>query len=162
MDCRLSPPLVPLLDVLFVLLLFLMLVTDFGPREQELLRLPEAVSMKECRKWSSRPPEAISINTHHRDDRACPPHAQGRRCEEEGHWTISLHGNECTDPKILAGVLTRTASSRRNPGCTSVRDARIIIRSDAQAPYGLVQQVMEICSRMGFHRFEFSAARPRR
>ncbi|HVE39540.1 MAG TPA: biopolymer transporter ExbD [Planctomycetota bacterium] len=145
MECRLTPPIVPLLDVLFVLLLFLML-NDLGPREQEPMRLPKAHQIRVC--WGHEYSRRLSINVHHRDDRTCPPNAHGRRCEEEGHWTVSVHGIDCSDPRVLAEVLARKASPA---------DTRMVIRSDDRAPYGLAKQAIDVCARMGFQRIPIAA-----
>jgi biopolymer transport protein ExbD len=151
MECRLSPPIVPLLDVLFVLLLFLMLNVDLGPREHEPILVPKARNTIDCTKGLT--PTCLTVNVHHRDDRTCPSHARDRRCEEEGHWTVSVHGSDCSDPHDLENALRRVAgkySYRINP----VTEQRVIVRSDANAPYGLAQQAIDTCTRLGFRKID--------
>ena len=153
MECRPAPPLVPLLDVLFVLLLFLLLVADFGPRTQEPMLLPKAQCGNLCSMGA--PPTVFTLNVHHRDDRTCPPHARGRRCEEEGHWTMSIGGIECRDARTLRRVIAREASAHANR-TTFMNEQRVILRSDANAPCGLAQAAMDVCAGMGFHKVAVS------
>jgi biopolymer transport protein ExbD len=142
-----------------VLLLFLMLGADFSPRDQEPLLLPQAAAIRECESYMRLLPPPVTINVHHRDDRTCPPHVRDARCEEEGHWTITLNGNSCTRPEILAGRLAWAASA--GPQAPErMTDRRVVVRCDANAPSGLAQGVLDVCARMGFDRVRVAARRP--
>ena len=69
---------------------------------------------------------------------------------------------ECTDPRVLAGVLVREATRTGYPGA-QVTERGILLRSDANAPYGLAQQTLDVCARMGFARLQVACTsrRPR-
>jgi hypothetical protein len=152
------PNLVPLLDVMFVVLFFLMLVTDLDPRSQEALRLPEATQFREC--WSSARGTPLAINVHHRDDRACGPYAHARPCGIDEHWWITVDGRECTDPAYLRTVLVQEIV-RGNLGGSFPRNRRVDLRSDASAPSGLAQRAMNACALLGIERVHAAARRPR-
>jgi biopolymer transport protein ExbD len=142
-----APNVVPLLDVMFVLLLFFMLVVDFEGRQQEPMTLPTARSILESREWG-RP---LTINAHHRDDRSCYG-----RCALEEHWMLTVNGRDCSDPPMLRTTLVQEAALRRTE---PVRDRRIIIRADGSAPYGLAQQAMAACAALGFKKVYVAASR---
>lgn len=144
------PNLVPLLDVMFVILLFLMLVADFGPRAHEPLHLPQATVTRDC--WSGMRGTPLPVNIHHRDDRACP----SRPCRVEEHWLITIHGRECTDPTYLRTVIVQELA-RAHPRSLSVE-----IRSDAAAPSGFAQRAVDACARLGIPKVYLAARRPTR
>lgn len=152
-----APNLIPLLDVMIVILLFLMLVADFGPREREPLDLPDAFSIRDCTKGERGTP--LTINVHHRDDRACSPYAQGEPCGIDEHWQITINGRECTNPTYLRTVLVQEAP-RGDLGGYFPRNRRIILRADAVAPTGMAQRAMNACARLGFQHVHVAAARP--
>ena len=147
-----GPNLAPLLDVMFVLLLFLMLGVDFTGRVQEPLTLPEARSIRECKEMCC--VDRLTINAHHRDDRAC-----SGLCRVDEHWMLSVKGRDCTDPPVLRSMLVSEAVKGRR--CGLLRDRRIIVRSDAGAPSWLPQRAMNACAMLGFQRVYVAARRPR-
>src|SRR5260221_8237470 len=136
----LAPNLIPMIDIMFLLLLFFMLGADMGQRELEEVLLPQAKEAKVD------PPEGagsrLTINAHHLDKVNCSAYARRTTCRENGHWKLAIKGKDCTDPGELALVLqTETAASRHtdNQG-RSISDRRGMIRSDAAAPYRLAQR----------------------
>ena len=144
-----APNLVPLLDVMFMLLLFFMLGADFGKREQEPMNLPKARSIRECTSgWYGR---SLTINAHHRDDRAC-----SGPCRIEEHWLLTINGRECTDPLALRGTIAAESAEMQRG---SILGRRIIIRSDAGAPAWLPQRALYACAALGFQRIYIAADR---
>jgi biopolymer transport protein ExbD len=156
----LAPNLIPMIDIMFLLLLFFMLGADMGQRALEEVRLPRADSAA-AEPPTTGPDPRLTINAHHRQDAACPAYAQNTTCRDNSHWRLAVKGRDCTDPESLAAVLkTETASSRHvDAGGRSISERRIMIRADAAAPYALAQRAMNACAEQGIYRIEVGAAR---
>ncbi len=138
-DQNVSPNLVPMIDIMFLLLLFFMLSADMTQRELEDVELPKAESAK--------PDElggAITVNVSHARDVACSARPA---CRIPDHWRLGIGGRDFTDPERLAALL-----KERGP------ESRVQIRADASAPYALPQRAMDACARAGITRVEVGAA----
>jgi hypothetical protein len=128
-----------------------MLGADFEGRRQEPMTLPKARNLRECKEQLYY--RALTINAHHRDDRAC-----SGPCRIEEHWLLTVNGRECTDPLALRGTIAaESAELQRGP----IIERRIIIRSDAGAPWWLPQRAMNACGDLGFQRVYVAASRHR-
>jgi biopolymer transport protein ExbD len=136
---------------MFMLLLFFMLGADFGRREQEPLTLPQARAITDCTKYLRG--RALTINAHHRDDRAC-----SGPCRIEEHWLLTVNGRDCTDPMTLRGTIAvESAGLQRGP----IQERRIILRADAGAPVWLPQRALNACAALGFQRVHIASTYPR-
>src|SRR5215510_11294970 len=89
-----SPNVVPMIDVMFLLLLFFMLGADMSQREAVEVVLPKADQIKTLDKEEKDP--VTTVNVHHDRNIACPIFENGGVCREKGHWVISIRGNEYT------------------------------------------------------------------
>jgi biopolymer transport protein ExbD len=158
----LAPNLIPMIDIMFLLLLFFMLGADMGQRELEEVSLPKADQVKIPPPGTDK--GSLTINAHHRLDVACKTYNQREVCRQDDHWKLAIKGRDCTDPQTLALVLqTETASSRKaDVQGRTVSDRVVMIRSDASAPYALAQRAMAVCAEQGIYRIEVGAAKPAR
>src|SRR5688572_18342997 len=120
-----NPNLIPMIDIMFLLLLFFMLGADMGHRELEQVRLPESREATE-----DRPHDRLTINASHKEQAACPAYRDRKICRDEGHWEVVFRGKNCTEPDVLARALSETE------GSVPLADRRVMIRADAGAPYG--------------------------
>jgi len=156
----LAPNLIPMIDIMFLLLLFFMLGADMGQRELEEVSLPKADQVKVDPKEKT--DDRLTINAHHRLDVSCGPYSHREVCRQNDHWKLAIKGQDCTEPQKLAAVLdTETASSRKaDAQGRTVSDRRVMIRSDASAPYALAQRAMNVCAAQGIYRIEVGAAKP--
>ena len=156
----LAPNLIPMIDILFLLLLFFMLGADMGQRELEDVRLPKAAQAATDPNDANK--DRLTINAHHRPDVSCAPFRRQQVCRQDEHWKLAVKGRDCTDPKQLAALLqSETASSRKaDAQGRTVSDRRVMIRSDASAPYALAQRAMLVCAEQGLYRIEVGAAKP--
>ncbi len=156
----LAPNLIPMIDIMFLLLLFFMLGADMGQRELEEVSLPKADQAKVPPPGTDR--GSLTINAHHRLDVACKTYGHREVCRQDDHWKLAIKGKDCTDPHQLALVLqTETASSRKaDVQGRTVSDRVVMIRSDATAPYALAQRAMNVCAEQGIYRIEVGAAKP--
>jgi biopolymer transport protein ExbD len=153
----LSPNLIPMIDIMFLLLLFFMLGADMGHRELEDVQLPRADNVT-----VDSNDERLVINAHHRNDARCSALDRRDVCRDYSHWKLAIKAKDVTDPAELAATLqSETASSRHvDPQGRSISDRKVMIRSDAAAPYALAQRAMNACAEQGIYRIEVGAARP--
>jgi biopolymer transport protein ExbD len=126
--------LTPMIDMTFQLIAFLMVLVNFTEAEQdERIKLPASELVK--------PPDApleSPIFLHLTDDR-----------------TVLVGGQEVPIPGVekLMAVEARVLELKGK----SPADATVIIRADANAPTGEVQQLVQICQGQQFENFALRA-----
>jgi biopolymer transport protein ExbD len=148
-----NPNLIPMIDIMFLLLLFFMLGADMGHRELEEVRLPAANSATiDTQQEKER---RLTINANHKEQVTCSEYMYKNICRDEAHWEIAFRGKNCTDPAVLAKAL----SDVEREGTLSER--RVMIRVDAGAPFGLAQRAMNVCASKGIFKLEMGAAKPK-
>ena len=148
-----NPNLIPMIDIMFLLLLFFMLGADMGHRELEEVRLPMASSAiidKQAEK-----DRRLTINANHKDQVTCQEYRNRKVCRDEAHWEIVFRGRNCTDPNVLGQALVDAERSG------SLTEQRVMIRADAGAPFGLAQRAMNVCASKGIFKLEMGAAKPK-
>src|ERR1051326_2988118 len=106
-----SPNLIPMIDIMFLLLLFFMLGADMGHRDLEDVRLPKSTEAQK----DPNQEERLTINAHHRTNVTCAAYTGQKVCRDEAHWKLTIRGQECTEPKILAALLEKEAAALRAP-----------------------------------------------
>ena len=162
-----SPNLIPMIDIMFLLLLFFMLGADMSQRELagELI-LPEAAQVPENKNIKVEGVEYTTINVHHEtpDGSPCPVNANGGICREESHWQWSIRGknyNKDTLKEQLQVEAEMNMETVPDPVAKKLLSARnVLIRADSAAPYGDIQKVIEYCGLVGIYKIEVAAARP--
>ena len=142
-----NPNLIPMIDIMFLLLLFFMLGADMGQRELEAVKLPNAVKASE-----DKGKDRLTINAHHDPASGCTYFLSSGRCNDQAHWRITFRGKDCTDPAKLATALAQTSHQGT--------ERRVMIRADARAPFGLPQRAMNVCAKEGIYKVEVGAAMP--
>lgn len=151
----LAPNLIPMIDIMFLLLLFFMLGSDMSQRELETVRLPKA---EKARKDPPADQEGrLTINAHHEERIHCDAYDHQRICRDDSHWRLKVRGEDCTEPGKLAAALARNALPPGPP----LSERKVMIRADAGAPFGLAQRALGACSGNGIYKIEVGAARPR-
>ena len=148
-----NPNLIPMIDIMFLLLLFFMLGADMSQRELESVRLPKADQAK-----IDKPADKdyrLTINASHGEQITCDAYAHHRVCRNEGHWQLKFKGEDCTDAKKLSSAIARTADPRGLP----LTERKVMIRADGGAPFGLAQRAMEACAQNGIYKVEVGAAK---
>lgn len=162
-----TPNLIPMIDIMFLLLLFFMLGADMSQRELagELI-LPEATQVPATDNTKVEGVEYTTINIHHdtEDGSACAVNANGGICREEGHWQWSIRGknfNKNTLKDQLQIEAEMNMETEPDPVAKKILSARnVLIRADSAAPYGDIQKVIELCGTVGIYKIEVAAARP--
>src|ERR1051326_2119332 len=88
-----TPNLIPMIDIMFLMLLFFMLGADMTQRELADVKLPKADQAKEI------PPQKVAgetittINVLHRMSHGnvdCAAYKAGEICRDETHWLYSI------------------------------------------------------------------------
>ena len=150
-----NPNLIPMIDIMFLLLLFFMLGADMGHRELETVRLPKAnQAINDCR--PGRDGGRLTINASHKEQVTCPAYQSNRVCRDDAHWEIVFRGKNCTEPSLLAKALSDAHTAEQGP----ISERRVMIRADAGAPFGLAQRAMNVCAQQGIFKIEVGAAKP--
>ena len=154
-----SPNIVPLLDVMFLLLIFLMIGSDMSVRETAEVALATASEAKEPP--AEQPGRAATLNVVHRDV-ACTTHAEGRACRDPSHWAYQMRGKDVADDALASqlALVGQDALEPAEPGDKQLSAVTLSIRCDRNAPFGRVQDALMACSTAGIHRTEVAAAMP--
>ena len=162
-----SPNLIPMIDIMFLLLLFFMLNADMSQRELEELTPPIAThaSLDDSKQNANR----ITVNVHHdADDKAnpkCPPFVNGEVCRNDAHWHISMSGRRYDFTKEgmnkLAQALTELGKANIEDPAKGISGRNLIIRADRTAPYSYVQKVLEAAGTAKVYKIEVGAGLPK-
>ena len=163
-----SPNLIPMVDIMFLLLLFFMLGADMGQREMEEVFLPKAIAIKEDKGEKSGAVNRLTVNVYHRysNEVPCKQYADQEVCRDPTHWRIGIAGKDFTDPKKLEDQLKAASGADPSPPVGTVTkkprfsERGAMVRGDQSAPYRLVQNVINACARAGIYKIEIGAARP--
>src|SRR5262250_3420987 len=92
-----NPNLIPMIDIMFLLLLFFMLGADMGQRELEEVMLPKAASMKEDKENKEKDKNKLTINVYHKYEVKCSQYGDGpgnsiKVCRDDAHWRTGIKG----------------------------------------------------------------------
>ena len=162
-----TPNLIPMIDIMFLLLLFLMIASDMGQRELEVVKLPMADVVKEDKpETDNKEGERLTINIYHLipgQDATCKVYEDGGICREDRHWRMGIKGTDYLDMEKLFAVLDKEAQIGRkgtDPKAPKVSERKVMIRADGAAPYGMPQKAMNVCARAGMYKIDVGAAQP--
>ncbi len=158
--------LIPMVDIMFLLLLFFMLSADMSQREMEDLVLPQGDQVKEDPKEKDGDART-TVNVFHRADSSvfdCPINKRGGICRTDDHWLIAIRSKEFTLETVKEQLkIEADASLEADPDPIAKRQLsrrKVIIRGDKAAPYGYIQKLIESCGGVGIYKIEVGAALP--
>jgi biopolymer transport protein ExbD len=164
-----APNLVPMVDIMFLLLLFFMLGADMGQRELEEVKLPVASSVKSEKPEEIAPSQRLTLNVYH-DAAKCSDYESASLCANRAHWSIGIRGEdfrEADEARLKAKLVAEAMISREReglqpaaPGATPISELRVMIRADQAALYQFVQRAMNACGDAGIYKIEVGAASP--
>ena len=160
-----TPNLIPMIDIMFLLLLFLMIASDMGQRELEVVQLPVAEVVKEDKPdTDSTEADRLTINVYHllTNQMSCKVYEEGGICREEKHWRMGIKGTDYEDMDKLLAVLDKEAAVGRkgDPKNPKISERKVMIRADGSAPYGMPQKAMNVCAKAGMYKIDVGAAQP--
>jgi biopolymer transport protein ExbD len=154
---------VPLVDIMFLLLLFLMVGGDMSHRESAELQLPLADKATEAKKDED---NYVVINVHPIRD---PSNDQDRLTQgfrDISNWQFGISGIEYKTYWELVDKLKEVAMRKLEdtplPGTKDkyLSAVTVTIRADKSAPYGMIQLAMQACSEALLYKIEVGAAKP--
>src|SRR5262245_20932477 len=90
--------LIPMIDIMFLLLLFFMLSADMTQREFEDIVLPSADQVQESPKEKGEN-TSVTVNIFHQRESAtftCPVYLHGGVCRDRSHWLFAMRSQEFT------------------------------------------------------------------
>jgi biopolymer transport protein ExbD len=130
-----TPPeinLIPFIDVLLVILIFLMISTTFTKYQELSITLPSAEGAS-----SAASPQEISVAVNH-----------------DGRYAIN---GLLIDAKNLSIKLSELSKSwKRSESSEELKEGRIIISADARAPHQSVMRVLEAAREAGLSNVSFA------
>lgn len=164
-EAEVNPNLIPMIDIMFLLLLFFMLGADMGQRELEEVLLPKASSVKPDDKVPGQQADRLMVNVYHRypNEVKCDAYAKGQVCRDVKHWRIGVRGKDFTEPEKMLGLLQKEANlpgMKIDPKNPQISERKVMIRADAASPFGMVQGIMNMCAKVGIFKIDCGAARP--
>jgi biopolymer transport protein ExbD len=154
--------LIPMIDIMFLLLLFFMLGADMSQRDLEEVVLPQADMVQADSNQQTG--DLTTVNVAHATGIKCATHDNGGICRDESHWVMAIRGKEFNRDTLNVQLQVEASLSQEpTPDANSGKrlSARMVmIRADQNAPYGLVQKVIEGCSFAGIYKIQVGAAKP--
>ena len=178
-DQQVSPNLVPMVDIIFLMLLFLMVGADMGQRELEEVRLPIAASVKPEKPDDDTDTvgsKRLTLNVYHDIPGAgagvqCKEYEVAGLCANPDHWAIGIRGTDYRDrpedeEALKARLQSEVQVDREKRGLPPPEpgkpippsELRVMIRADQAALYKFVQRAMNKCGDVGIYKIEIGAA----
>jgi biopolymer transport protein ExbD len=154
---------VPLVDIMFLLLLFLMVGGDMSHRESAELQLPLADKAQEQVQDID---DYVVINVHPIRDPASDQDRLTQGFRDISNWQFGIGGVEYKDYWTLVDKLKEVAMRKtEDQPIAGTKDkflsaVTVIIRADKSAPYGMIQLAMQACSEALLYKIEVGAAKP--
>ena len=134
--------LTPLIDIVFLLLIFFMVSTTFSKESQLRIRLPDASPDVEVEQRPSRLVVAITASGDY-----------------------SIRGpNESTGHHLLSrerSVLAQAMAKAKAKVAQGTDDLVVVIRADRKTPHEAVVRAMDVARKLGLVRITFSTQNPR-
>ena len=130
--------LTPLIDIVFLLLIFFMVSTTFSKESQLRIRLPDASPDAEV---EQRPSRLVVAITKSGDYSIRGPN------ESTGHHLLSR------ERAVLSQAMAKVAQG--------IDDLVVVIRADRKTPHEAVVRAMDVARRLGLVRITFSTQKPR-
>ena len=161
--------LIPMIDIMFLLLLFFMLGADMSQRELEEVELPKADQVKQEDKNKVGNERIVNVNVYHTHTSSgftCAVHAGGGICRDLSHWAIAIQSQVYSletikmELKDLAELDLETEGQPTDPKAPKLSKVEIMIRADKNAPYAYIQRIIESCAAVGLYKIAVGAAQP--
>ena len=130
--------LTPLIDIVFLLLIFFMISTTFSKESQLRIRLPDASPDSEV---EQRPSRLVVAITKSGDYSIRGPN------ESTGHHLLSR------ERSVLAQAMAK--------GAQGTDELVVVIRADRKTPHEAVVRVMDVARKLGLVRITFATQKPR-
>jgi biopolymer transport protein ExbD len=159
-----SPNVVPMIDIMFLLLLFFMLGADMSQRESVEVKLPTADQIIEDKEKPGKPDPETTVNIHldpSVNEAVLKDLAASR---DPKLWVVSIRGTQYTieglktQLKIEADEFPEPFEDAQAKKVLSAK--KVLIRAERTAPFGLVQKVIETAGSVGMYKVEVAGSKP--
>jgi len=118
----------PMIDIVFQLIIFFMLITDMTQTEMEAVIQPVAKKVIEDK---NKPKERLIVNVFQNSINK--------------KWELKFRGKRFNDVKVLKNRLSEYANRFKDPKFPALSNVSIMLRADARAPFEEVQKILQIC-----------------
>jgi biopolymer transport protein ExbD len=135
--------LIPMIDIMFLLLLFFMLSADMSQRVTEDITLPLATMVQPDEKKGDFPSSTLNIVK-----------------DDDGTWVVKEAGNRWTFDATLKPRLIELADDKREPDQKVFSNREVMIRAQADCPYREVQRLIQMCGTVGLYKTSVVATKP--
>jgi biopolymer transport protein ExbD len=158
-----SPNVVPMIDIMFLLLLFFMLGADMSQRESVEVKLPLADQIKEDKEKEQKDPET-TVNIYPDPSVNEEVFKVASTCRDAKLWLIGIRGEQFnieqlkTQLKIEADEFPEPEIDKQAGKVLSAK--KVLIRAARFAPFGLVQKVIETAGSVGMYKVEVAGNKP--
>ncbi|MDQ7779601.1 MAG: biopolymer transporter ExbD [Planctomycetota bacterium] len=137
----------PMIDVIFQLLIFFMLVTSMESSDVEALVVPKAIKAVEDKEKSDK---RIMVSVAHKEIE-CDSYTTLKTdprfkkvCRQAGHWEIKFRKQAYTEEQ-LGARLRILADEVRDTNDREISNVPLMIRADQRAPWEQVQRILVVC-----------------
>lgn len=164
---------VPLVDIMFLLLLFLMIGGDMSHRESTELQLPVADKAQTADRDTDKGDRYVVINIHPVKDALTESDRLALWFRDMANWQFAIAGVEYPDYWTLLegtatapGLKTISETKKEDDPITGTNPpkylsaVKVSIRADKDSPYGMIQQAMQACAGADLYKIEVGAAQP--
>lgn len=155
----------PMIDIVFQLIIFFMLITDLANTQLERVTLPKASEVKEDKQP---PKDRLVVNLAHILPRGvrCKElkYEEGylvRPCQNKDHWKVKIDNKEIKMTELIKILIVEGDLKRARPDDrTSLSERILMVRADAGAPYRMLEKVLTACARAKIYKLEIGASQP--
>ena len=161
-----SPNVVPMIDIMFLLLLFFMLGADMSQREAIEISIPKAKNVPEPKQVEDKDKFTLTVNIHHATPTGapCPINDNNGVCREKDHWQWQIMGTDYNREEMKKQLVI-IAQDHLEPIEDPVAKLKLsalflLIRADERAPYGDVQKLTEYAGLAHIYKIQLAANKP--
>ncbi len=140
----------PMIDVVFLLIIFFMIITDLTQQELEELKMPEARSAVEDKPDPDVVRPIINI-----------PQSGQMIVKKNALYDPEIHGDDMTElERFLADQASRMPQKFDKTVGKALPDNPLMIRADKNVEFRYIQRIMELCGKQGIQiwKLELGAA----
>ncbi len=156
--------LIPMIDIMFLLLLFFMLGADMSQRELENVTLPKADQVREDSKTREKFGRT-TVNIQLRDQSLEPEKLPIEYLQDEKNWVPVIRGRPYPDWANLKMQLEEEGKTDLEEEVDPIAKKRLSgrfvqVRADKHAPFVMIQRVIEVAGQAGLYKVEAAASKP--
>jgi len=165
---------IPMVDIMFLLLLFFIIAANQSQTDTEVVELPVASMVidesKEVTEGAEDQRAVVNVVHLSEDDVICSVKEAGEVCRDNSHWKYKLGGDPFDYSKEgLKGLEAKLKGfrieydkdhGREQDSVTATNPSQmpVMINADKAAPYGYIQRVIAVVARLYMFKVQIGAA----